>query len=81
MDKKKMALIGITAIGSVLVSYFVYRKVADDADMSDEKIKKRERMIRKARLKAKAARSQNNRIVGASHQLLEEGELTKEEEE
>ena len=58
MDRKKAALIGLTAVGSILVSYFVYRKVADDADMSDEKRKKRERMIRKARrLQAKASRS------------------------
>ena len=30
IDKKKAALLGLSALGSILVSYFVYKKVVDD---------------------------------------------------
>jgi len=48
IDRKKAAMIGIFAIGSALVSYLVYQRVADDE--RNDKPSKRERMLRKARL-------------------------------
>ena len=48
LNGKKAALLGLSAIGSVLVSYFVYRSVANEDSIESQR--KRERMLRKARL-------------------------------
>lgn len=44
---KKAAVVSLFTLGSVLVSYLVYQRVADYE--SHEKRRKRERMLRKAR--------------------------------
>ena len=50
MDKKKAAILGISALGSMLVSYLVYKSVAgEDGEAHDNRSRKRERMLRKAR--------------------------------
>lgn len=77
MDKKKAAIIGISAIGSILVSYFVYKKVVDED--GDAKIRKRDKMLRKARQQAKSKQSSKSRIVGASSQFHSPDELTQDE--
>ena len=46
-NNKKAALVSLFALGSVLVSYMVYQRVADTE--SNERRRKHERMVRKAR--------------------------------
>ena len=46
-NNKKAALVSLFALGSVLVSYMVYQRVADTE--SSERRRKHERMVRKAR--------------------------------
>ena len=48
IDKKKAAILGLSALGSILVSYFVYKSVAEDGE-TRSRSRKRERMLRKAR--------------------------------
>ena len=45
-NNKKTAVVSLFALGSVLVSYLVYQRVADTE--RHEKKRKRERMMRKA---------------------------------
>lgn len=50
MDKKKAAILGLSALGSMLVSYLVYKSVAgEDGELQDSRSRKRERMLRKTR--------------------------------
>ncbi len=77
IDRKKAAILGISALGSILVSYLVYRSVAND--QSTDKQRKRDRMLRKAR-SAKSKQSSRSRIVGASQQFYARDELTQEEQ-
>lgn len=64
----------MSAIGATLVSYFVYRSVADAE--GDEKQRKREKMmLRKARQTKTQQQSSKSRIVGAN-QFLASKELT-----
>ena len=76
IDRKKAAILGISALGSILVSYLVYKSVAND--QSTDKQRKRDRMLRKAR-SAKSKQSSRSRIVGASQQFYARDELTQEE--
>ena len=56
IDKKKAAILGISALGSILVSYLVYRSVADDTDEAYNRQRKRERMLRsKSRQQARTS--------------------------
>jgi len=71
---KKAAIVSLFALGSALVSYLVYQRVADNE--SHEKRRKRERMLRKAR--QQSSRRSQSRIVGASQQFLLEDGLTQE---
>ena len=77
IDRKKAAILGISALGSILVSYLVYKSVAND--QSTDKQRKRDRMLRKAR-SAKSKQSSRSRIVGASQQFYARDELTQEEQ-
>ena len=49
MDKKKAAILGFSALGSILVSYLVYKTVAaEDGERQSNRSRKRDRMLRKA---------------------------------
>ena len=77
IDRKKAAILGISALGSILVSYLVYKSVA--TDQSTDAQRKRDRMLRKTRL-AKSKQSSRSRIVGASQQFQARDKLTQEEQ-
>ena len=47
---KKAVLMSVFALGSVLVSYMVYQRVADEENHENKR--KRDRMLRKARQRA-----------------------------
>ena len=78
LDKKKAAILGLSALGSILVSYLVYKRVVDDdkGPTTPEKQRKAKRALmrngqysRSRQSSNKASSSPANRIVGASHRL------------
>jgi len=93
MDKKKAAWLSISALGSMLVSYLVFKKVSDDAALSKKEAqaelklqRKRERMLRRAgswslTRGSSSAANGDTKIVGANQQFQTRDELTQEERE
>jgi len=77
MDRKRAAILGLSALGSIIVSYLVYKSVADEE--STEKQRRQDRMLRKAK-QEKSQQSSRSRIVGASQQFHPRDELTHEEQ-
>ena len=63
IDKKKAAIIGVSTLGALLVSYFVYRKVVK------ERVPDETRERRRLRQKLKSLSASRQRIVGANTNL------------
>ena len=63
IDKKKAAIIGVSTLGALLVSYFVYRKVVK------ERVPDETRERRRLRQKLKSLSASRQRIVGANANL------------
>ena len=77
LDRKQAALLGLTALSSVVVSYLVYSRVADE---ERKQSRKHETLIKKAQLRRKNAQAQNSRIVGAHQSIQNRDEPTEEEQ-
>ena len=76
LDRKKAAILGLSALGSIIVSYLVYKSVADEESI--EKQLRRDRMLRKAK-QEKSQQSSKSRIVGTSQKFHSRDEPSYEE--
>mgnify|MGYP000898231848 CR=1 FL=1 len=66
LDKKRAAWVGISALGTLFVSYMVYRKVTEESEAARKR--KQERSLRRVSRSnaAKTPSTANTRIVGAN---------------